>query len=185
MWHGMLHVMEPRRLLIVAGQEGSGKSTIVRALLAHTARGAQIDAEDVGQVNPWSYDDAFRALHLRNVAALAVNFWQAGYPTVLAASIVSNVDDLRALLALLPRPVDVHVLQLVADKATRNQRRIARAKPTNSRDRDAVDEADPEDHSLRDDAGADLSFTRVDNSRLDVEQTVAAIIRALPEVFPS
>lgn len=32
------------RLVIVTGQEGAGKSTIVRELLPHTPRGAQIDA---------------------------------------------------------------------------------------------------------------------------------------------
>jgi predicted ABC-type ATPase len=38
-----------RRLVIVSGEEGSGKSTVVRALLPHTPRGARIDAEDVGK----------------------------------------------------------------------------------------------------------------------------------------
>jgi guanylate kinase len=36
-----------RRLVIVSGEEGAGKSTIVRALLPHTPSGARIDAEDV------------------------------------------------------------------------------------------------------------------------------------------
>jgi predicted ABC-type ATPase len=41
-----------RRLIIVSGEEGAGKSTIVRALLPSTPQGARIDPEDIGQTNP-------------------------------------------------------------------------------------------------------------------------------------
>jgi len=36
----------------VTGEEGAGKSTIIRALLPHTLHGARIDAEDIGQTIP-------------------------------------------------------------------------------------------------------------------------------------
>ncbi|HCG02046.1 MAG TPA: hypothetical protein DEV93_16070 [Chloroflexi bacterium] len=49
-----------RRLLIIVGQEGTGKSTLTRALVPHVQPGAAIDAEDVGQVNPWQWNDAFK-----------------------------------------------------------------------------------------------------------------------------
>ena len=39
-----------RRLIIVSGEEGAGKSTIVRALLPSTPQGARIDAEEYAAV---------------------------------------------------------------------------------------------------------------------------------------
>jgi guanylate kinase len=39
-------------LLIITGQEGAGKTTICRELLAHTPSAARIDGEDLGQTNP-------------------------------------------------------------------------------------------------------------------------------------
>jgi ABC-type Mn2+/Zn2+ transport system ATPase subunit len=49
--------MPDSNLIIIVGQEGSGKSTIVRALLEVTSSAARIDAEDVGAVNPWKLED--------------------------------------------------------------------------------------------------------------------------------
>lgn len=70
--------MPDDNLVIVVGQEGAGKSTTVRALVEATPWSAQIDAEDVGTVNPWQMDDAFLRLLWKNVADLTRNFWSAG-----------------------------------------------------------------------------------------------------------
>jgi type II secretory pathway predicted ATPase ExeA len=51
-----------RRLIIVSGEEGAGKSTLVRALLPSTPNGARLDAEDIGQTNPCPMDDEFFGL---------------------------------------------------------------------------------------------------------------------------
>ena len=74
------------RLVVVTGEEGAGKSTIVRALLPHTPHGARIDAEDIGQTNPCPMDDRFFDLLRHNVAGLVENFWAAGYATVIAGT---------------------------------------------------------------------------------------------------
>ena len=76
--------MQGHRLVLVTGEEGAGKSTIIRALLPHTQRSAQIDAEDIGQTNPCLMDDQFIDLLRRNVAGLVENFWAAGYRNVIA-----------------------------------------------------------------------------------------------------
>ena len=60
-----------QRLIIVSGEEGAGKSTIVRALLPSTPYGARIDAEDIGHTNPCPMDDTFFALLRRSVPAPA------------------------------------------------------------------------------------------------------------------
>lgn len=74
---------------------GSGrwrKSTTVRALVKAIPWSAQIDAEDIGEVNPWQMDDAYLRMLWKNVTDLTRNFWSAGYPTVIAGSFASNID---------------------------------------------------------------------------------------------
>ena len=82
-----------QRLIIISGEEGAGKSTIVRALLPSTPYGARIDAEDIGQTNPCPMDDPFFDLLRRNVAGLVENFWAAGYVNVIAGSFLRRYSD--------------------------------------------------------------------------------------------
>ncbi len=171
-----------RRLIIIVGQEGAGKSTVVRALLPDTPHGAQIDAEDVGQVNPWRWDDAFKKLLWNNVASLVLNFWQAGYTNVIAGSFINDYADYAQFRTRLDRDVATYLVQLCASKTARDHRRIERPKPSNNESRDALDRHYPEDTTLRD-AEADYRYIRIDNSALTLAETVERIRRALPEVF--
>lgn len=175
-------MVQPRRLLIVTGQEGAGKSTIVRALLPHTPLGAQIDGEEVAQVNPWVFNDMFRHMHRRNVSALVLNFWRAGYTNVIAGSFVRNVEDYAAFRLLLPRIVEVYVVQLLAGKEVRDARRAARGKPTSREWREGLDLSDPEDTTLRDGIG-DYRYVGIDTSELSVSETVELIKLATPRVY--
>lgn len=172
------------RLIIIVGQEGAGKSTIVRALVPETPRGAQIDAEDVGQVNPWSWNDSFKILLWNNVTALARNFWQAGYTNVIAGSFINDYSDYAHFRTRLDRDVEIYLVHLCASKAVRDRRRIERSKPSNKQWRDELDQTFPEDTTLGD-AEADYCYIRIDNSDLTMEETVERIRKALPEVFQS
>jgi len=174
--------MRTCRLVILDGQEGAGKSTLVRALLPHTPHGAQLDAEDVGQVNPWVYDDAFKQLHFRNVTDLVRNFWQAGYVNVIAGSFITDSADYVAFRPMVARDAEVYVVQLHVAKDVRDQRRITRAKQTTQEWRDAVDLIDHLDPTLRLAAGDDRYF-EIDTTHLSVEETVERIMRALPEIY--
>jgi len=79
------------RLVLITGEEGAGKSTVVRALLPHTPDGARIDAEDIGQTNPCPMDDEFFDLLRRNVVGLVENFWAADYVNVVAGRRLRHV----------------------------------------------------------------------------------------------
>jgi energy-coupling factor transporter ATP-binding protein EcfA2 len=86
--------IEPtKRLILITGQEGAGKTTIIRALLPHTPQSARIDGEDVAQINPSLFDAAFWELLRCNVGGLVRNFWQAGYTNVIAGSFFANRMD--------------------------------------------------------------------------------------------
>ena len=171
-----------RHLVVVVGQEGVGKSTVVRGLKSALVRGAVLDAEDVGQVQPWVYDEAFRDLHRRNVAALVRNFWEAGYLTVVAGSFLADHREYEAFRPLLPVDADVTVVQLLARKHVRDARRSSRAKSTTQEWRDMVDRVDDEDETLRAAAArADVGyrFLAVDTSDLSALETVEHIAGAV------
>lgn len=168
-------------LIIVVGQEGAGKSTTVRALVKALPGSAQIDAEDVGEVNPWQMNDAYLQMLWKNVADLTRNFWSAGYSNVVAGSFLSNIDHYRAFRAVLNMPANVYVVQLCATKAARDDRRVNRGKETSEEWRDMVDRADPEDTTLATE-NADYTFLRIDNDGLAVTETVDVLLRWLPEM---
>ena len=56
-----------KKLLIVCGEEGAGKTTFASNINTHADKCAALDAEEVGQVNPWVFDDAFVSLLFDNV----------------------------------------------------------------------------------------------------------------------
>jgi energy-coupling factor transporter ATP-binding protein EcfA2 len=171
-----------QRLIIVSGEEGAGKSTIVRALLPSTPYGARIDAEDIGQTNPCPMDDTFFGLLRRNVAGLVANFWAAGYVNVIAGSFLRCYSDYVSFRQLLPRPSTVFLVDLLVDREVRNRRRITRAKQTTQEWRDMVDQI-PEDQTIRQAANADYRYIGIDTTGLDVARTVQRIKDAIPEVY--
>jgi hypothetical protein len=170
------------RLILVTGEEGAGKSTIIRALLPCTPDGARIDAEDIGQTNPCPMDDEFFDLLRRNVAGLVENFWAAGYVNVVAGSFLRGYPDYLAFRQLLRRPLAVFLVELVVDKEVRDHRRVTRAKQTTAEWRDMVDLI-PEDRTIREAAGADYRYVSVDTTGLDVAETVRQIRSAIPEIY--
>lgn len=171
-----------RRLIIVSGEEGAGKSTIVRALLPSTPRGARIDAEDVGQTNPCPMDDTFFGLLRRNVAGLVENFWAAGYVNVIAGSFLRRYSDYVSFRRLLSQPSAVFLVDLLVDTEVRNRRRISRAKRTTREWRDMVDKT-PGDLTIRQAADADYRYIGIDTTELGVAGTVQRIKGAIPEVY--
>jgi hypothetical protein len=177
-------VSPPReaRLIIVSGEEGAGKSTIIRALLSHTPRGARVDAEDVGKVNPCLMDDDLFDLIRRNVAVLVENFWGAGYTTVVTGSFLRGYPDYLAFRRLLAPPTAVYLVELLVAKEVRDRRRVTRAKPTTQEWRDRVDLI-PEDLTIRQAAEADYRYLGIDTTDLSVAETILRIKAAIPEVY--
>jgi len=174
--------IQGNRLIIVSGEEGAGKSTIVRALLPSTPHGARIDAEDIGQTNPCPMDDEFFGLLRRNVAGLVQNFWAAGYVNVIAGSFLRCYSDYVAFRQLLPPSPAIFLVELLVDKEVRDYRRVTRAKPTTQEWRDMVDRI-PEDRTLRQAADADYRYIGIDTTGLDVAGTVQRIKIAIPQLY--
>lgn len=172
-------------LLILVGQEGSGKSTTVRALLKETPSSAQIDAEDVVQLNPHGeMDSPFLQLMWKNVACLTRNFWEAGYRTVLAGSFLSNLGHYNDFRRVFPDDANIYVVQLCAGKPTRDVRRAERSKQSTKEWWDMVDRVDPEDTTFAA-AQDDFRFLRIDNDGRNVSETIGLIRAWAPELSES
>lgn len=103
-----------RSLILVTGEEGAGKSTVMSALLHHTPGGAKIDAEDVGQVNPFTFDQPFLNLLWNNVTAVITNYWTAGFPTVITGSLLNGdtYASFQEFRTRLPDDIDIYVVHL-------------------------------------------------------------------------
>jgi chloramphenicol 3-O-phosphotransferase len=179
---GTASTIRRNRLVLVNGEEGAGKSTIVRALLPHTPDSARIDAEDLGQTTPCSMDDEFFDLLRRNVSGLVENFWTAGYVNVIAGSFLRDHFDYLAFRKLLTLPYAVFLVELLVDKDVRDRRRVARAKRTTQEWRDMVD-LTLEDQTIRQATDADYRYVGVDTTGLDVAETVRRIKGAIPEIY--
>jgi dephospho-CoA kinase len=174
-----------RHLILVTGEEGAGKSTLMSALLQHTPDGAKLDAEDVGQVNPFEFGETFLDLLWRNVAGCIANFWGAGYRTVITGSLLDGdtFASFERFRRHIPTDVAIHVVQLRASKSVRDERRIRRDKPSSKEWRDRVDASYPrEDTGLRDRA-KDYQFFSLDNSTMQVEETAQTVMARIPEVY--
>lgn len=176
-----------RRLIVVTGQEGAGKTTVMRALLESTPGAAKVDAEDVGQVNPFVMDDRFLALLHANVLAVVRNFWAAGHDPVITGSLLAadRPEAVEQVRRRLPGDVRLGLVHLLASTETRDRRRIARAKPSTEESRAAADRHAPEDGSLAavppSERGYD--YLRIRNDEQTVAETIAAIRAGLADFF--
>lgn len=137
-------------LIIICGQEGAGKSTLAKAITAHLKNGASFDAENILQVNPFNFDNAFKALAIRNSVDLIHNFYDAGYETVVAGSFISDRQGYDVFRKLLRGNPQIYIVMLGATKQTRDDRRLKREKPTTKEWRDELDLKYPPDRTFYD-----------------------------------
>ncbi len=170
--------------IILCGQEGTGKSTLAKMMVPMLKSGAAFDAENILQVNPFEFNDAFKALAIKNSVALIHNFFDAGFETVVAGSFINDRHGYDAFRALLKGTPKIYILMLGASKAVRDERRISRAKPTTKEWRDELDKKYPPDTTLRDlESSGDYKYVEIDNSGLNTLETFDRIRAAVPEVF--
>ena len=173
-----------KALIILCGLEGSGKSTLTKAILPHLKNGAAFDAETILQVNPFEFNEAFQNLAISHAADLIFNFYEHGLDTVVAASFINDRFWYDRFRTLLPGLYNIYLIMLEADKKTRDIRRIARKKPTSKEARDWLDNKYPPDETLKDtEATGDYKYISIENSKFTVDEIIELIKTTLPGVF--
>lgn len=175
--------------VIVTGVPGAGKSTVSRGLAHEFPRAARVAADDLnamilsGAVWPLGQpaSDARRQIDLcyRNLAALATNFSDAGFVTIIDCVLPDRVhlDRLMTLLAEGRGPRESHgrtSLVVLAPGEAACRARNARRAPEDRFDFDGYDELD---RSMRQDFG-DRGWW-LDTSSLTAEATVRVIADGL------
>ena len=174
----MLNSSYARNLIIIFGEEGAGKTTTIPRLIKYIPHSAQIDAENVGQVNPWVYNKEFLQLLWKNVLDLTHNFWSFGYNTVVTGSFFGLYSEYLEFKNLLPQDTNITLIHLFASKAVRDHRREKRAKPYNKKVSDWIDENYPDDPEFSKHAD-EHHYIRIDTSNLSVDTTISLIIKFL------
>jgi hypothetical protein len=171
-------------LVLLCGQEGAGKSTLAKGVTPYLKNGAAFDAENILQVNPFNFNDAFRALAIKNSISLIQNFFEAGFETVVAGSFIGNRDGYDAFRKLLQVDPKIYIVMLNASKVVRDERRITREKPTTREWRDDLDRRFPPDRSLYDSkSSGDYEYIEIDNSELTLAETLKQVCLQIPGVF--
>jgi len=174
----MLNSGDDKNLIIIFGQEGVGKSTIISRLFQYIPHSAQVDAESVGQVNPWAQDEKFLQLLWKNITDLAHNFWDFGYTTVITGSFFDYYAEYQEFRSLLPQEINITVIHLCASKTVRDYRRKERLKAYNKEESDWVDENYPEDRQFSEHADQ-LDYLKIDTSNLSLDATISLILKHL------
>src|ERR1035437_9011502 len=80
-----------KKLLIVCGPEGVGKSTLAKKIGPHINNGAAIDTENLAQVFPFIFNDTFNNLIIDNTLDIIHNFYEYGYERIVAVSFVNDL----------------------------------------------------------------------------------------------
>ncbi len=173
-----------KKLLIVFGDEGAGKSTFAKRIVPHLKNGASFDAENILQVNPFEFNSQFIELGIANSLDLIHNFFEAGYERVVAGSFINTREQFDTFKSQLKYDSEIYVLQLVADKSIRDNRRLNREKPTNQEQMDWMDKTWPTSSSLKEMAGDGVyTFFKLDNGGQTIEQGIETVKQNLSGFF--
>lgn len=169
-----------RRLIIIAGCGGAGKETTARLLYGALARCAWVDMKTLVRVQPWEYGPELIALGVRNAAALANHYLDAGFSPAIISGGLADQTSLDLFLRLMERPYDADYVWLYAEKGIRDRRRLGRARDDadNPEYLDAIDRAIPDPGELRVAGGR---YHRVDTSQLAPEEVLRRVLALLPD----
>jgi len=169
---------EEKSLIIIFGQEGAGKTTIISTLPEYIPNSAGVDGEDLLNVNPWAWNEKNKKLLWENVIDTTRNFWDFGYNPVITGSFFNYYSEFQEFKRKIPEAKNIMVIQLCADKEVRDRRRRERQKEYQKETSDWVDKNYPEDQEFKEKFN-EVTHLRIDSSKQKIEQTIAIILEYL------
>lgn len=118
-----------QQIILISGKSGSGKSTCGKLLHEALEHSVLIESDALIKVKPWTIDEKFMTLKLKNASDLIRNYWNAGYKYILCPGLVWNQQELATLLSFIPE-YEKHIVLfwLETRKVGRVHRRIKRGR---------------------------------------------------------
>gem|GEM_PF-1193339 len=174
----MKKIQEAKSIVIIFGQEGVGKTTIISALPEYIPNSAGVDGEDLINVNPWAWNEKNKKLLWENIIDTARNFWNFGYNPVITGSFFNYYSEFKEFKNQIPEATNIVVIQLCADKEVRDRRRKGRQKEYQKEISDWVDNNYPEDQEFRENFN-EVTHLKIDTGKQKVEETIAIILEYL------
>lgn len=173
-----------QKLLIVCGQEGVGKSTLLKSLVKQLRHGAVVDVEDLLQVNPWKQNKEFENLALDNAAAIVNNFFKYSYPQVAVGSAVRNRKELDLFKTKLVLQPETYILNLVVFQDILDKRRKQREQePYTEKFLEWLKTSPQQDSTLKESNDSSYTYVEIDNEKLSVEETIMQLKKTIPKFF--
>lgn len=118
-----------QQIILIGGKSGSGKSTCGKLLYEALEHSALIESDALIKVNPWTVDEKFMRLKLKNATNVIRNYWNAGYAHILCPGLVWNQQELATLLSFIPEyEKQIVLFWLETRKVERNRRRLKRGR---------------------------------------------------------
>lgn len=110
-----------KRLILVNGFPGAGKTTISRKLYEELNDGALIDTDHLMHGRPWEADRIF-PIALKNGLAAARNFYDSGFDTVILAGCVHTKELFSLVAEAFAGKCRILYVQLSIDERLRKER---------------------------------------------------------------
>lgn len=123
------------KLILINGQEGSGKTSVGKLLLHKLKNSAFIDVDSLVTTNPWKFGSETDNLAIQNSIGLINNFSEAGFSNIIVSGLTRNQQLLDSFLLQLNRKVEILFIWLRANEDVRMLRK-------KDRGRDGADQAE-------------------------------------------
>jgi len=119
-----------RRLILLGGPPGVGKSTLLELLTARLPKSAALDADDVWRVSDDMASDATRRFAISNVTSVMRGYFEGGCELGILAWVFARAELYQPVLDSLSGVVDHSLLiHVVASPETLERRLVARGDP--------------------------------------------------------
>jgi hypothetical protein len=164
-----------QRLIFVGGAPGVGKTTTCERLYTRLPDSICVDGDDLWcRMNPFRVDETTVAMIGRNVSAVLGNFLKAGFRHVILCWVLHKQEIVDRLLgSLAGLSFSFSWVTLVCEEDELRRRWAATHSPSSKNFEHAA-------HRLRQTRRLETSRI-IDNTEMDVEDVVQAIIRMLED----
>jgi shikimate kinase len=118
----VVYDLNVKKLILINGFPGSGKTTISKCLLEQLENAALIDTDDLMHVRPWDPIEKLFRIALENALLNAQNFFKHGYDIVAIAGCVHSKELFDVVHNSVGGEYKILYVQLQIDEETRKQR---------------------------------------------------------------